>query len=141
MKKIVGLLLLIIALSFSFGRSLAQKNDPMLKRWRQLEAVANDNQPRQALAILDTITDIARKEHRKDEIIRVAAYRLVLQKIIQDEGPGYYIPYLDSLIGTASDSIEFSLLTLLKADYFVSVYQNDMRNINNRTSILGGGAG
>lgn len=139
MKKTVGLFLLIMGLSFAFSNAHAQKSTSLNDLWLRADALINySQQPRSALQLLDTITEMARKQGQNDELIRASVYRLALQRKLTDEEPGYYIPYVDSLIATAANPAETSLLTLLKARLFIAIYQQDISKIRGRTAIQGG---
>lgn len=139
MKKTAGNLFLILALSLTFSSAWSQKKTALDGLWLRADTLINTaNQPRAALSLLDTITAIARKQHQNDELIRASVYRLSLQQTIQDEEPGHYMLFVDSLVKAADGPVERSLLTVLKARLLIAIYNRDRRKIMSRTVIQGG---
>ncbi|GAB3357688.1 alpha-2-macroglobulin family protein [Arachidicoccus ginsenosidivorans] len=142
MKKTHRMLLILCVTILSTAATWAQKSPTdslsLSGRWLRCEQLTRTGQTKEAMALLDTLTVVARKEQKRDYILKAAFFRLLLEKQRTDEAPGFYIGFTDSLIRTAQDPVEKSILTVLKARAFIALYEQNRYQVNGRTAIVGG---
>jgi|GEM_PF-297029 len=157
MKKTVGQLLILLAISIGLPSAVLQaqsinapgirtlqssarsmptgKDSALQERWNLLQRIIMMDHSKRTLDLLDSLATVARKDGRRDYLLKAAIFRLIYQRSSTDGAVTEGIPYLDSLIGSSKEPDETSILLVTKARLLFSIYQKDKYKIDGRTDI------
>ncbi|MDP4240069.1 MAG: MG2 domain-containing protein, partial [Bacteroidota bacterium] len=132
-KLFIVLILMVFATML-----LAQKTtDPIDKRWKTVEDLAEKQLPESALKEVEAILTQARKEKNSVEVIKAMVYemRFTLEKN-PDEAPAL-IRDFEAFTDKSTDPAERALLHSMTAELYAQFYQRDSYTINRRTEVTG----
>lgn len=128
-------LFLISILSFIATMAMAQKSYET--QWKQVEKYENDNLPKSALGVVETILKQSLAGQNHQQAIKAMIYRNKFKKEIDDNVKPELITDFSNLLSGKVDAVEKSLIHSLIAELYQTYYNENRWQINQRTAIVG----
>src|SRR6185503_3319607 len=120
---------------FSFGFSnlyVQQKSGDYAAQWKKIDDLVNKGLTKSALAEVDKIYALSKKDDNDPQLIRALLYKFTLNQSVEENANVNNIDTLEKEIRTAKEPAK-SILESITAEMYWSIFQQQRWKIYNRT--------